>query len=41
MTTGVRLSGNLIYVIDESYKYLGILLSFGNNGKNIHCKAVF
>ena len=38
-TSGINLPEGQIDDIDESYKYLGILQSFGNNDKKVHCIA--
>ena len=38
-TSGINLPEGQIDDIDESYKYLGILQSFGNNDEEIRCKA--
>ena len=38
-TSGISLSEGQIDDIDESYKYLGILQSFGNNDEEVRCKA--
>ena len=38
-TSGISLLEGQIYNIDESYKCLGILQSFGNNDKEIRYKA--
>ena len=39
-TSGINLPGGRIDDIDESYKYLGILQSFGNNDEEVRCKAI-
>ena len=38
-TCGISLPEGQIDDIDESYKYLGILQSFGNNDEEVRCKA--
>ena len=38
-TSGISLPEGQIDDIDESYKYLGILQSFGNNDEEVRCKA--
>ena len=38
-TCGITLPENQIDDIDKSYKYLGILQSFGNNDEEVRCKA--
>ena len=38
-TSGISLPEGKIDNIDESYKYLEILQSFGNNVKEVRCKA--
>ena len=38
-TSGISLPEGHIDDIDESYKYLGILQSFGNNDEEVLCKA--
>ena len=40
-TCGISLPESQIYDIDESYKCLGILQSFGNNDEEVRCKATF
>ena len=38
-TCGISLPEGQIDDVDESYKYLGILQSFGNNDEEVRCKA--
>ena len=39
-TSGISLPEGQIDDIDESYKYLEILQSFGNNDEEVRCKAI-
>ena len=40
-TCGISLPQGQIDDVDESYKYLGILQSFGNNDEEVRCKATY